>query len=63
MGIAWVILDASARSDPLQAHRILIWLLRIIGQALRIHLIESVCVTKETTLTLSTVDTAATCSY
>ena len=31
---------ASVRSDPLQALRILIWLLRAIGQALRIHPIE-----------------------
>ena len=31
---------ASVRSDPLRALRILIWLLRVIGQALRIHPIE-----------------------
>ncbi|RJU80440.1 MAG: hypothetical protein DWC09_06655 [Candidatus Poseidoniales archaeon] len=30
----------SVSSDPLQALRILIWLLRVIGQTLRIHPIE-----------------------
>ncbi len=40
MGIQSTGTLASVRSDPLQALRILIWLLRVIGQALRIHPIE-----------------------
>jgi hypothetical protein len=32
--------NGSVSSDPLQALRILIWLLRVIGQTLRIHTIE-----------------------
>ena len=41
-GALWLVYGrmGSVRSDPLQALRILIWLLRVIGQALRIHLIE-----------------------
>ena len=40
MGVQSVDTDASVSSDPLQALRILIWLLRVIGQTLRIHPIE-----------------------
>ena len=40
MGLQWAILDRSVSIDPLQALRILIWLLRVIGQPLRIHPIE-----------------------
>ena len=40
MGIQWADTDASVSIDPLQALRILIWLLRVIGQTLRIHPIE-----------------------
>ena len=40
MGVQSPSTEASVRSDPLQALRILIRLLRVIGQALRIHPIE-----------------------
>jgi hypothetical protein len=40
MGVQSPSTDASVSSDPLQALRILICLLRVIGQTLRIHPIE-----------------------
>ena len=40
MGVQWADTDATLCQDPLQALRILIWLLRVIGQTFRIHPIE-----------------------
>jgi len=39
-GTIGLVIEGSVSIDPLQALRILIWLLRVIGQTLRIHPIE-----------------------